>query len=96
MTLQDLGSIGELISAIAVIVSLAYLAIQIRQNTRVARATTLQQWVSMAATVNNAVAQSGEFSRVYRTGCEDPAALDRHALRASNFSRSSGRSWMAE
>ena len=32
MTLQDLGSIGELVGAIATIATLAYLAVQIRQN----------------------------------------------------------------
>ena len=37
MTISELGSIGELISAIAVVVSLVYLAIQLRQNTKVAR-----------------------------------------------------------
>ena len=58
--------------------TLAYLATQIRQNTRVARAATLQQWVTMAATVNNAVSQSGEFARIYRTGLEDPNALEPH------------------
>lgn len=33
MTLQDLGSIGELVGAIATVATLAYLAVQIRQNT---------------------------------------------------------------
>lgn len=33
MTIQDWGSIGELLGAIAVFVSLLYLAIQVRQNT---------------------------------------------------------------
>ena len=33
MTIQDWGAIGEIIGAIAVVVSLIYLAIQIRQNT---------------------------------------------------------------
>lgn len=32
MTLQDFGSIGELVGAIATIATLAYLAVQIRQN----------------------------------------------------------------
>lgn len=32
MTLQDLGSIGELVGAIATIATLAYLSVQIRQN----------------------------------------------------------------
>ena len=34
MTLQDLGSIGELVGALATIATLVYLAIQIRANTR--------------------------------------------------------------
>ncbi len=38
MTVQDLGSIGELVAAIATIATLGYLAIQIRQNTRSVRA----------------------------------------------------------
>jgi len=33
MTIMELGSLGELISAIAVVVTLWYLAVQIRQNT---------------------------------------------------------------
>ncbi|MGI9341397.1 MAG: hypothetical protein ACR2QV_01010 [Gammaproteobacteria bacterium] len=34
MSFQDLGALGELIGAVAVVASLVYLAIQIRQNTR--------------------------------------------------------------
>ncbi len=33
MTLEDLGNLGEIIGAIAVVISLVYLAVQIRQNT---------------------------------------------------------------
>ncbi len=33
MTLQDLGSVGELVAALATVATLAYLALQIRQNT---------------------------------------------------------------
>jgi hypothetical protein len=38
VTIQELGSIGEFVAAIATLVTLAYLAFQIRQSTRVARA----------------------------------------------------------
>jgi hypothetical protein len=34
MSIQDWGAIGELIGALAVVISLIYLAVQIRQNTR--------------------------------------------------------------
>jgi hypothetical protein len=74
--LEALGNLGDFVGGIGVIVTLAYLATQIRQNTRVARSATLQQWVIMAAAVNGAVSQSGEFSRIYRAGCEDPKSLE--------------------
>jgi hypothetical protein len=34
MTIQDLGSVGDMIGGVAVVASLIYLAIQIRQNTQ--------------------------------------------------------------
>ena len=40
MTIQDWGAIGELIGGVAVIVTLVYLALQIRQNTRAIRLST--------------------------------------------------------
>ena len=42
MTLEDLGNLGEFIAAVAVVVSLVYLALQIRQNTRSVRDSAFQ------------------------------------------------------
>ena len=42
MTIQELGSIGELIAAIATIATLVYLAAQVRQNTRALHSSTFQ------------------------------------------------------
>ena len=42
VTIQDLGSIGELVAAAATIATLAYLAAQVRQNTRALRSSTFQ------------------------------------------------------
>jgi hypothetical protein len=51
VALSQLADIGELLGGIAVVASLIYLAIQIRQNTRTARASTLHQntdlWTNM-------------------------------------------------
>jgi hypothetical protein len=44
MSLEDLGNIGEFVAAVAVIVSLIYLAVRIRQNTRVLCSATHQAW----------------------------------------------------
>ena len=40
MTLEELGNIGEFVGAIATVATLAYLALQIRQNSRIIRAQT--------------------------------------------------------
>ena len=42
MTVQDLGSLGELIAAVATVTTLVYLAIQLKQNTRELRSQTFQ------------------------------------------------------
>jgi hypothetical protein len=43
ITIQDLGSLGELIAAIATVATLIYLAVQLRQNTRAQRSSTFQE-----------------------------------------------------
>ena len=40
MTIQDLGSIGELVAAMATLGTLIYLALQIRQNSQTVKAQT--------------------------------------------------------
>jgi hypothetical protein len=42
MTLGDLGNIGDFLGAIAVLVTLIYLAVQVRQNSSISRAQTRQ------------------------------------------------------
>ena len=46
MTIQDWGAIGEIVNAIAVLATLIYLAIQIKQNSSTTRAQTHQQLAS--------------------------------------------------
>jgi hypothetical protein len=40
MSLNDLANLGQIIGAIAVVISLIYLALQIRQNTNAVRSAT--------------------------------------------------------
>src|SRR5215469_17016584 len=56
MTLSDLASIGSFVSGIAVLVSLVYLAIQVRQNTRNLRAQTAVSHYQMVAHLDEMVA----------------------------------------
>ena len=42
MTIQDFGALGELVAAVAVVITLVYLTIQVRQGNSLARAQTRQ------------------------------------------------------
>jgi hypothetical protein len=67
MTLSDAANIGQLVGALAVVGSLIFVGLQVRQNTRSNQASTLQlnadYWLSYLATV----ADPG-FSKVYAMG----------------------------
>jgi len=67
MTIQDLGSIGELIAAIATIGTLVYLAVQIRQNTRTVRSSTLHQNTDLWSTLWMRLAEP-DIARAYAQG----------------------------
>lgn len=56
MEVQDLGAIGEIIGAVAVVASLLYLAVQIRQSSRIAKAATTQALLGYSAQMNTAAA----------------------------------------
>jgi len=76
LTVQDLGSIGELIAAIATVATLAYLAIQIRQNTRSTRAAMIQAGYSQASSFTSLIGSDTAVARVWRIGLADPSELD--------------------
>lgn len=75
MTIQDLGSIGELIGALGVIVSLVYLGVQIRQNTRSVRSASFQEAIRDVLSITDALATDRELARVYWKGIADFESL---------------------
>ena len=60
MNLEDLGNLGEFLAAIGVIVSLIYLALQIRQNTKSVRASTSRETARDIAGLSEMVARDPE------------------------------------
>ena len=46
MTIQDWGAIGELVGGAAVVLTLVYLAVQLRQNTKSVETSALSGWLS--------------------------------------------------
>jgi hypothetical protein len=68
MSLEDLGNIGEFVAAIAVVLSLIYLAVQIRQNTSSVRASTFHESVRHTADITRGITEQKELARIFRTG----------------------------
>ncbi len=61
MNWEAIGAIGEVVGAFGVILTLGYLAVQIRQNSAVVRASTRQAISTMQAEVGYRLAQDAEL-----------------------------------
>ncbi len=77
------GAVAELLGALGVIVSLVYLALQIRQNSTLLRQTSATERANAAvvsasqgAEFTRAIALDADASRIWAVGFSDPDALD--------------------
>lgn len=73
-----IGAIGEVLGAIAVFVTLLYLSVQIRQNTRAVQATGMDSLVSSVNDIRRSLFESPELSELYIKGSNEPALLDQN------------------
>ena len=64
MTIQDLGSLGELIAAVATVLTLGYLAVQLRQNTKALRSQTFQHSSMDMSLTANAISIDNELASI--------------------------------
>ena len=86
LTLQDLGALGELVGAIAVALTLLYVAAQIRQNTRSLRSSTAFAVNQALAEINGRwVSNANGFTDLWLRGCVDLDSLT--PLERERFSR---------
>jgi hypothetical protein len=75
MTLQGLGAIGELVGGIAVIITLIYLALQIRQNTAVVKTTNYLNLSRDSDDFSRMIGGNKELNEIYMRGSEDFRSL---------------------
>ncbi len=73
--LQDLRNIGEFLAAIATIISLIYVAIQIRGNTKAVRSAAAQTIHEAFATWYRMLASDAELSQLAANGLKDYSGL---------------------
>ena len=75
MSLGDLANLGQIIGAIAVVVSLVYVALQIRQNTNAVRAATSQSVHEHFANWYNSLACDASLSKIVIDGLRNYGSL---------------------
>jgi hypothetical protein len=64
MTIETLGNLGDFVGGLAVIASLLYLAVQIRQNTRAIRSSSYHQAAEQTWNYCLAIAQDGSLAEI--------------------------------
>jgi hypothetical protein len=75
MSLGDLANLGQIIGAIAVVISLFYVAYQIRQNTNAVRSATAQAVHEHFAKWYHLLAADGDLSQIVANGLLDYSSL---------------------
>jgi hypothetical protein len=81
VTIQDLGSIGELIAAVATIATLAFLATQIRQSNKAARTTAELELPQKFAEWHARISAQPELARIWDAAAEDFESLGPDEIR---------------
>jgi len=71
VTLNELGSLGEFISGLAVVVTLVYLAIQIRHNTRAVRSSMHHAMIDSTLRIAESLSDNEDVARIVLRADED-------------------------
>ena len=77
VSLQDLGSIGEFVAAIATVATLVYLAVQIRMNTTTVRTTSHHAGSTAWSELVAKIAADPVLSEIYHSGRVTPDELSK-------------------
>jgi len=76
VSLQDLANLGEFIGGLVVIASLAYLAIQVRQNTHSLRTENYARALDRISSIQAQMSREDAFASLFARGAADPSGLE--------------------
>ena len=76
MDIQDFGAIGELLAAIATLITLIYLAQQIRQNSKNLQESTSASMNQGWTSINTRISSDPQFASIFLRGRANLAELD--------------------
>jgi len=80
MNWQALGAIGQVVGAVAVVVSLAYLAVQVRQSTAAMSAQAAHDALAAVREFNQSFMTNPAMARIFSLGADDPSSLNETEL----------------
>lgn len=76
MSLEQASYLGQIVGAIAVVASLLFVGVQLRQNTGAVRASASQSHSAVYHGIIASIVDDAGFARIWRRGLEDLASLD--------------------
>jgi hypothetical protein len=76
MSLEQASFLAQIISALAIIASLIFVGVQLRQATRAMRNSSSQAHSAIYSGVISTIIDNGEFASIWRRGLGDPASLN--------------------
>ena len=85
LDITTLAAWGEFIGGIAVVVSLIYLAGQIRQNSKLLRASTASATTATTSDFSSLIVQDSDVARIVREGMADRSSLSEDDLQRFNM-----------
>ena len=93
MNWEAIGAVGEIVGALAVVATLGYLAVQIRQNTRVARSAARQAIAQMTMSSASNLVEDGELADLVARDLAGEQLIDGERLRVMGRSYIAMRNW---
>lgn len=75
MDLQQLADLGQFVSGVVVIISLVYLAVQVRQNTRTLRTDNYARALDRVSAIQSQLGRDAELAALFSRGAADIASL---------------------
>ena len=76
MTLEQYAFMAEIVGTVAVVISLIYLAVQVRHGINQGQAEARYAFVQATSDINMTIAQDKQLASVWRRGLENPDELD--------------------
>ena len=88
LSIQDWGAVGEVVGAIAVVVSLLYLAVQIRIQNRESRLSTINSSLAEWNALLSLVADNAELADIWARGLRNEELTEPEEVRFRAFTNS--------